>query len=176
MKKLTYLALGLFAFIFVQSCQNEPGANYVAASKVDHDGIVFIQGGLEGGLTEIKASGLAATHSSNARVQSFAQMLIKDHTAAGEKLEKIKTREALHSKDSISTAHQEMIDSLSKLNGPQFDKAYLTMMVKDHEAAVGLFRVGMGNTDPHIADFAKNTLPKIETHLDSAKAILASEK
>ena len=69
-----------------------------------------------------------------------------------------------------------MIDSLSKKTGADFDKAYIAMMVKDHEAAVDLFKEQSNDKNQTIQDFARKTLPTIEMHLDKAKDIEASLK
>jgi len=50
------------------------------------------------------------------------------------------------------------------------------MMVDDHEKAVELFAGATRNNAPEIKSFASKTLPTIQMHLDSSKAILASLK
>jgi putative membrane protein len=176
MKNLLFLLLGLIILFFGMACQNEHGKNYDDATKVDQDGLSLIKNGLEGGMAEIKASGLAITNSSNQRVISFAKMMIEDHTKADSILKTMKTDKLVEEKDTISIDHQKMISSLSKQSGPEFDKAYMQMMVTDHQGAVQLFTDGSKNTDGKISDFATKTLPTIKMHLDSATAILASLK
>ena len=174
MKNLIYLALGVITLLSVQACQNEHGKNYNDATRVDQDGLTFIKDGIEGGLTEIKASGLAITNSSNQRVINLAKMMIDDHTKAGAALKKIEFSKAIEGKDTISGKHEQMISDLSKKTGAAFDKAYLHMMAADHEAAIKLFTMGSQNTSPVVSDFAAKTLPTIQMHLDSVNAISAS--
>jgi len=168
--------MGLFALLIIGACQNEHGKNYNNATRVDEDGLALIKNGLEGGITEIKASGLAITNSTNQRVISFAKMMIDDHTKAGDELKKIEKDKMVEEKDTIASNHLKMITGLSKQSGPAFDRAYMQMMVTDHESAVELFTNGIKNTDDEIKGFAAKTLPTIQMHLDSAKAILASLK
>src|SRR6185312_15900966 len=99
-----------------------------------------------------------------------------DHAKAGNELEKIKKDKDIMSPDRITTEHLQMIQELSGKKGPEFDKAYLQMMVNDHEKAVDLFATATSDNAPEIEDFAKKTLPTIQMHLDSSKAILASLK
>jgi putative membrane protein len=176
MKNLIYLALGIVTLLSVQACQNEHGKNYNDATRVDQDGLNFIKNGIEGGLTEIKASGLALTNSSNQRVIGLAKMMIDDHTKAGEGLKKIESDKMIEGKDSISGKHEQIINALSKKSGAAFDRAYLKMMAADHEDAIKLFTIGSQNTSPVVSDFAAKTLPTIKMHLDSVNAINTSLK
>jgi putative membrane protein len=176
MKNVVYLLLGVMILLFVQACQDKHAKNYNQTTLVDQDGLLFIQNGLEGGLTEIKASGLAITNSSNQQVIGLAKMMIDDHTKAGQDLKKIEGDKLIVEKDSINADHRKMIDELSKKTGPAFDKAYIKMMIADHEQAVDLFTNASQNTDIEIRNFAAKTLPTIKMHLDSANVIGAALK
>ena len=176
MKNITFLAIGMILFMFAQACQNNPGKNYNKEPKVDSAGQKFIKAAIEGGLTEIKASGLAITNSNNQQVIGFAKMMMNDHTNADSALKKMETSKLIDSLDTISPTHQQLIATLSKQNGAAFDKAYLTMMVAGHQAAYDLFTNAGKSTDADVDKFAIATLPTIKMHLDSAKAILATFK
>ena len=104
----------------------------------DDGGLYFIKNGLEGGLTEIKASKLAKTNSNQSakRIISFADMMISDHTQAGAELRKIEAAKMVDAHDTISMEHQQKITALSSQTGAAFDKAYIEMMIADHEKAV----------------------------------------
>jgi putative membrane protein len=177
MKKLIYPVLGLVFVLSVQSCMDEYKAKYLQEKTLTDDvGVSLIHNGLEGGMTEIKASSLAASNSQNPDVKSFAQMMITDHTKADSTLLWIENDKLLTEADTISGEHQVMIDSLSKKTGADFDKAYITMMVKDHEGAVALFEEASDDKNQTIQDFARATLPTIEMHLDKAKELAATLK
>ncbi|MDB5007975.1 MAG: hypothetical protein JWP45_2368 [Mucilaginibacter sp.] len=176
MKNVTYLSLGIVILLFAGACQNEHGKNYNDATKVDQDGLAFIKNGIEGGLTEVKVSGLALTNSSNQRVIGFAKMMIDDHTKADSGFMKLEKDKLVDGKDSINSTHHKMISDLSKKTGAAFDKAYIAMMVADHDGAVDLFTKGSQNTSIEVSKFASENLPKIKMHLDSAKAIFSALK
>lgn len=177
MKKLIYFLLGVTLLFTASSCQdNRHAKNYNDKTLADDRGISFIKNGLEGGLTEIKASELAKTKSTNPQIISFADMMITDHTQAGEELKKIEAAKMVDAHDTVSMEHQKMIASLASKTGAAFDKAYIEMMVTDHEKAVQLFTEATGNTSNLIQDFSRKILPTIQMHLDSAKAISASLK
>jgi putative membrane protein len=177
MKKLIYPALGL-AFLFsIQSCLDEGKAKYMnEKTLVDAGGITLIHDGLEGGLTEIKASTIAEANSKNPQVLDFAKMMITDHSKADSTLYWMENDKLITEKDTISAEHQEEIDSLSKKTGADFDKAYIAMMVKDHEGAVDLFTDQIDDKNQTIQDFARATLPTLKMHLEKAKELEASLK
>jgi putative membrane protein len=177
MKKLIFPVLGLAFVLSVQSCMDEYKAKYLQEKTLADDvGVSLVKNGLEGGMTEIKASSLAATNSQNADVKSLAQKMIADHTKADSTLLWIEDDKYITEIDTISGEHKEMIDSLAKKTGPDFDKAYIAMMIKDHEAAVDLFTEASDDKNQTIQDFARKTLPTIQMHLDDAKKIEASLK
>jgi putative membrane protein len=176
MKNLTYLVFGLIILVFIQACQDRHGKNFNKTARVNQDELVFIKSGIEGGLTEIKASGLAITNSNNQRVIGLAKMMIEDHTKSGDGLKKIEHNKQVEEIDTISGDHQKEINELSKKSGGSFDKAYINMMVADHMDAVKLFTNASESTDTEISKFAAETLPALKMHLDSANAILATFK
>jgi len=175
MKNSIYLAAGMLLLFFAQACQDKKGKNYNQIND-GREGIAFIKNGIEGGLMEIKASGMVITKSNNHRVISLAKMIIDDHTQFGDDLEKLKADKKITEADSISPAHQLQLNDLEKKKGAEFDKAYLQMIVVDHEGAVKLFTNAAKNPDDKIRKVAAQSLPTIKMHLDSANAICISLK
>jgi putative membrane protein len=170
MKKLIYALSVVALSLSVLACSNG------SAKNVDQNTILFVKNGIEGGLTEIKASGMAITNSNNQRVIAFAKMLIDDHTKANDDLKKLESDKKIDETDTISSAHNLVLDGLSKKSGAAFDKAYLQIMVADHEQAIKLFTTGAKDTDPDVVKFATATLPTLKMHLDSANAICIALK
>ena len=177
MRLSVYLfAILLFALV-VQSCvDNKRAKNYNDKTLVDEGGLSFIKNGIEGGLTEIKASTIAQTTSKNMRVVNFAKMMITDHTSAGNELMKVESSKLMDKVDTISGDHQQMIAALAARSGADFDKAYMKMMIDDHKKTIQLFTDASYNTSQTIQNFAKKNLPVIRMHLDSANAIYTSLK
>ncbi|QJD98101.1 DUF4142 domain-containing protein [Mucilaginibacter robiniae] len=150
---------------------NRKAKNYNDKTLVDDEGAAFIKQATEAGNTEIKAANVAQAKSQNPRVISFAKMMIADHMKAGEELSKIANKKYVNTPSGPNQEHQMKIDSVSKLSGAAFDKAYMQMMVMDHEKVVQLFSDSRNNTSAAIDNFIKENLPKMQMHLDSAKAI-----
>lgn len=177
--KITTRAFAVFLapILVIQACgDNKKAKNYNEKTLVDQKGLMFIQKASESGLTEVSASMLAQEKAKNGRVIEFAAMMVADHSQVGKELGEIAQKQMVTTADTISAAHKKTIDSLSKLSGATFEKGYMKMMVKDHEAAVALFSEASSNKDAKIQEFARKTLPALKAHQDSAKAIYRSLK
>jgi putative membrane protein len=73
--------------------------------------------------------------------------------------------------------HREDIQKLSKLTGNNFDREYITHMVKDHEKDVSAFEKQSKKGDaPELRQFAAKTLPTLQEHLKVVRAMRDSTK
>ncbi|RYU92098.1 DUF4142 domain-containing protein [Mucilaginibacter terrigena] len=169
MKRTFGIALTLIVLVLTQACNNRKAKNYNKISQANEEGISFVQSALESGAAEIKVSQLALTNSKNAEVLEFAKMIIADHTNSDAELKKISGSKPVN--DTITVAHEQLLASLAKKTGHEFDKEYMQVMVNDHENAIKVFKIGETNTDKKLKDFADKTLPKLQEHLKQANAI-----
>lgn len=178
MRKLLFSVLAIIMLAALSSCHNDQrrAKNYNDKTLADIDAINFINKGIGGSLTEIKAAQIAKGRSSNPQIISFADMMIADHTNVVNQLKKIQTDKLVDDRNGISGENQKMLADLSARSGTEFDKIYMEKMVEDHEKAIELFNSVTNNTSATIQDFAEKTLPTLQKHLDSAKAINASLK
>ena len=75
-------------------------------------------------------------------------------------------------RDGRSVEQRAFYERLSKLQGVQFDRAYVQSMVKDHIKDVSAFeKETSSGSDPKLKDFANRTLPRLKDHLREAKEI-----
>ena len=63
-----------------------------------------------------------------------------------------------------------MYDRLSKLSGGQFDEQFVKAMVTDHKKDIAKYEKEAKSKSP-LADFAKETLPTLEHHLQTAETL-----
>jgi len=86
---------------------------------------------------EIMTSQPAISKAANARVKTFAQLMIDHHTAANGQLAAvgIPAQENAMSQALTQTA-TELTASLSPLSGEQFDRAYMRAQIQLHETAL----------------------------------------
>ncbi|WP_158828420.1 DUF4142 domain-containing protein [Mucilaginibacter lacusdianchii] len=177
MKKIFYIsAIALYTFTAVSCGEKRKSKNYNEKTNVDDMSLEFIKSATEAGLTEISAGKVAQTKSSNAKVVEFAKMMITDHTKSGQELAKIANAKYAPVPNDLLPEHQMKLDSISKLPGPAFDKAYMQMMVMDHEKAVKLYYDIADSKIEAVRGYANKNLPILRTHLEEAKNINASLK
>ena len=100
-------------------------------------------------------------------------MMVRDHGQANQELMSFASRRNLTmNQDSLMSAHKSHIDELKAKTGAAFDKAYMSMMVKDHQKDVSEFeKASKMCKDQECLAFAGKTLPVLKMHLDSAQAI-----
>lgn len=125
-----------------------------------------------GGMTEVELSKVAQTKAVNPRLKSFADMMVRDHTAANDKLKGIAAAKNITLPANLSDDSQKKLDALNKKTGKDFDKAYIDDMLDGHEKTID--KLQKGSTDLQDADlknFATQTLPTVQMHQDSIKAI-----
>lgn len=135
----------------------------------------FVDDASAKGLAEIQSGRLALEKSGSADVKAYAQKMIDDHTQANRELANV----AKNAKVPLSE-EAALLDKAKKLileqrDGSNFDAAYAKNQVKAHEATIELFQEYLRDGDNnYIKAFAKETLPKLQHHLQMAKDLSAS--
>jgi putative membrane protein len=125
-----------------------------------------------GGMFEMEMAKLAQEKSQNAQVKEFADMMIKDHSAANEELKALASRKNITLPTTLGKDKQEDVDEMAKLSGAEFDKKYVDAMVEDHEEDVKLFQeASISSEDPDLKTFAGKTLPTLQKHLERITTI-----
>ena len=157
-----------FALLYLfSSCHHS-----ARAGLNEHD-IKFVKKAREADLTGIKAAQLAVGNSKNPSVVAFARALISDYNDALSKIKDIHTDGAV---DSISPAHKQYIAAISKLTGPDFDRAYMKGELGNTQAAMMVYVDAMQGREDSLHSYAETTAHAIQDQVDSAKKISASLK
>jgi putative membrane protein len=139
---------------------------------LDNDSREFALKAANGSMMEVELGKLAEKKSSNKKVKSFGAMMVRDHSEAGEKLKNFASAHDLNLPDSIDESSRKEVDKLSKKKGLDFDRAYMDMMVDDHNKDLEDFRKAADNlSDSSLKSFAQVTMIVLAKHLDSAKSI-----
>jgi len=161
-KILTVLASGALLTLVA-------GAQTQSANRMTHDNNFMVKAA-EGGMAEVELGNLAVSHASDPKVKEFGQRMVTDHTKANDELKMIAKRKGDSLPPVISARDQATKDRLSKLSGAEFDRAYMSDMVKDHKADVSEFRKESNSgSDADYKAFAAKTLPTLEEHLKLAE-------
>lgn len=176
---------------------NDAAVGTTGEARVGGDHRDFVTKMLQDGSAEVQLGTMASERGASAEVKQFGQMMVEDHTKAGEQLKQIA---ASHSIQPESTAldddHRELMDKLSQLRGAEFDREYIDAMVEAHEDVVdelesrvderdragAAARSTAGETAVVAEDadnpveaalnaWAADTLPVVQRHLERARAL-----
>jgi putative membrane protein len=123
-------------------------------------------------MAEVQIAKLAAERATNPQVKQYAQQIAQDHMAANEKMRDLAEKTKLSVAREVGREHQQVIDQLSKLEGAEFDRAFLQHMIKDHQKAIAQTQAKARDaTSPELKEFATSALPKLQAHLKRAQEL-----
>jgi putative membrane protein len=125
------------------------------------------------GKAEIELGQMAIKNTQDEKVRSYAERMVKDHSAADKKLKAIAAKENLQLPQSLDKEHESLKTKLQGLKGAEFDREYLKAMANGHDKAVALFE--SASQQPQMPEdlkqFAASTLPTLEQHKDMAHSL-----
>jgi putative membrane protein len=132
----------------------------------------FAMKAAQGGMAEVQMGKLAADKANDADLKAFGQRMVDDHGKANDQLKAIDQKIGLTPPEGISAKEQAAYDRLSRLSGPVFDKTYVKEMLMDHQEDIREFqKEANSGGNPDLKSFASETLPTLQSHLDSIKSI-----
>ena len=177
---------------------NEAGTTGTAGAGVSTSDKNFVNHMLSDGMAEVDLARLAKDRGASPEVKQFAQMMIDDHTKAGDQLKQIASTNSIPVDAKVDDKHKDLMDKLMNVRGAEFDKEYMSAMVDGHEDAVRDLRsrvdenrslgdrvTGKNPENPaavkpetsdnrvttSVNQWAADVLPTVERHLDRAKQI-----
>ena len=161
----TLLRSSAFALAFTLA-----GAVHAAQDADD-----FVEDASAKGIAEVEAGKLAQEKGSASDVKAFADMMVKDHTAANEELKAIAASKKLEVSDDAMLMDKAKAMILELRSAKSFDQAYANNQVKAHEATIELFENYVKDgTDAELKAFAEKTLSTLKEHLTKARALASA--
>jgi len=154
-----------------QNRDRDASANTTSGNLNSHDA-GFLNAISRGNVAEVKLAKLAEQNASSDRVKDYARTLIKDHQANEDQLKTLAKDKNLSLATDVDDKQQATYDRLSKLNGADFDKAYIKDMISDHENDIDLAKeFSKHGQDNDVKSFADQLTPKLQEHLRMAKDV-----
>jgi putative membrane protein len=126
---------------------------------------------------EIDYSQVGADKATNASVKQYAQMMVKDHGAMLDAVKSLATRlnvtPAANDKvNELQTENQKDITDLNAKTGKDFDKEFMEEQVDMHQETLDLLNdLDTRTTNADMKTAIAEAKPKVQAHLDQAKAI-----
>ena len=146
--KCTGLSLVAVAALIVVGCSNTGGTKTSGSEPPAERGAAVGTGGAGANLksdgefvhdmafknmAEIELSRMALEKATSAEIKAFAQMMIRDHSAAGDKLKSIVAGHSIEWPTQLDDKHRETADELAKKQGVDVDRDYVKAMVDGHQ-------------------------------------------
>lgn len=195
MKNMARLAV-VCAAVLALACDTTPRTETAAdtdatigTTGVSEGHREFVEESLAAGMAEVELARLAQQRAASSEVKQFADMMIRDHTKAGDELKQIANRHSIEAPAQLEQEHRELMERLSDLRGEEFDRAYMDAMVDSHQDVVAHLRSradvdrygdNKGAVAPEQSDnpveaslnqWAANALPTTRHHLDEARRL-----
>jgi putative membrane protein len=119
---------------------------------------------------QVDSGRLAETKSESAAIRNYARLMVTSHIPVVDALNAILQRKNVTPSNTLlHGAYNAMIFTLKADHGAAFDRNYLNGQVEYQKGNAALFQQEIQNgSDPDLKQFARQTLPKIEDHLQRA--------
>jgi putative membrane protein len=163
----------------------------------------FVQQAAIGGMAEVQLGQLTEKRAASAKVKQFARMMVRDHTKSNNELKQAAAAQNVTLPTQLDDKHREVMQRLQQLNGAEFDREYMRVMVDGHMemrdllddraerpggASAGNRSTGAAGTSGttrsgttatagsanRVDQWASKTLPAVEHHLMEAQELSAS--
>ena len=135
--------------------------------------VKFVNGAARSGQLEVALGKLAAEKASSEEVKKLGQQMADDHAKANEELialAKAKDIDIEKAQASGTKRAEGLTQKFSKLEGAEFDRAYIGVLLKEHERDVKQFQAASEKaSDEEIKAFAAKTLPTLQHHLEMVR-------
>jgi len=149
------LIIAALSLAGVAAAQDTPAGKSSSLSANDK---TFMKKAAKGGMMEVAMGKLAEEKGQSDDVKSFGKRMVTDHSKANDELKKIAAQK------NVKLPAKEPTVSWSS------DKAYMDMMVKDHEKDLAEFQEeAKSGSDADVKKFAEDTAKVVQEHLDLAK-------
>jgi putative membrane protein len=190
--KLTGFVAVALATALTTACNREPrDANDVRDTTVGTagEGVPanvqgFVRDVTTANTAEIELGKMASEKGQSAQVKEFGQMMVHDHTMAGNELKEAIAPYHIETVAQMDEKHRDLAERLRTKQGMDFDREYMTAMVDGHEDVKDMLEgrakesnkeAGKPNNQPPaetaVNNWASKTLPAVDHHLEMAKQI-----
>jgi putative membrane protein len=130
---------------------------------------------------DVDAGKLAVSHTTNAEVKSFAQLMVTDHAGVNKSATDLAARLKLTPQDnstsqSLKADGDKNLADLKRLKGAAFDKAYINHEVVYHQQVIDALDKTLipGATNEELKALLVKVRPAFVAHLEHAKRLQAS--
>jgi putative membrane protein len=125
-------------------------------------------------MTEAQLGRLAIERGHTESLRHFAHTMIDIYEKATADIAMIAARKALPVPNSLDEEHQQFVERMREKSGRDFDLAYTSRIIEDHQRATTLFKRGQRIKNPEISALASRTLSVLEARHRRTNSLLES--
>ena len=149
---------------------NQPG-QVATQGNISAD-MGFVREAASGNLMEIQLGQLAQNKASNPAVKQFAQRMVADHNNLQNQLTSVASSGGQSFTPTMDSRHQNQINRLQNLSGAEFDRNYMSLMIRAHQRDVNNFQTqSQSANSAQVRTLAANSLPVLQQHLSLAQQV-----
>jgi len=134
--------------------------------------VPFLREAAGANLLEVTLGRVAQSRGSDTRVKDFGGRMVTDHTNLQQQLTTFTSTYGVGFTPGLTAQQQQDVNRLQGLSGSEFDRAYITLMVQDHQTDVAKFQDESQDADsPRVRELASASLPVLQQHLSLAQRV-----
>jgi putative membrane protein len=155
------------AMVIAMANSHPPVEDAARLNPIDYN---FVGQANLGAPFQVNSGRLAEEKGGSAAIRDYAHLMVTSHIPIADTLTEILQRKNVTpSNPLLDGAYGAMISALKMDYDEAFDRDYVNGQVEYQKANRALFRQEIDNgSDPELKQFASQTLPKIEDHLQRA--------
>jgi putative membrane protein len=144
-------------------------------ARMDRSERRFVEEMARHSLGEVEVGRIAENRGASEEVKKYGQRIVQDHGKANEELKQLAQSRGIKWPAEPDRAHRRSAERLQKLEGADFDKRFVSEMVKNHQADLKKAqKMAKDARDPELRAFAAKAAPVIEEHLNMARQLADS--
>jgi putative membrane protein len=155
--------------------QNPPPAqgNVSVAGRGDASAnAALIRELINGNLLEVRLAQIAERKAVNPSVKQFAQRMISDHGRLQNEWTALATSNGVSVTPQLDAGDTARVNQLERLSGPEFDRAYMNLMIQAHQDAVNRLQdEAQSANSAQVRARLTNDLPVYRQHLSMAQQV-----
>ena len=129
-----------------------------------------------GDSAEVVVATLAKSTTKDAGVRAYAQRLITDHGKGGKEVDAVIKKTSINpepaSYDTTAAATAHTLDHLKSLTGADFDTAFVTHEIQDHQTDIADAQNAVdAAVNAEVKGLVQKAIPELKTHLDLAQRL-----
>ncbi|SDY92392.1 Predicted outer membrane protein [Micromonospora pattaloongensis] len=163
------LVAGLVALALV------PGTAAHAVAAPSAQDTSFLQAAHQANMAEISKGNLTQQKNANQQVKDVGSRLVSDHTRLDQSLQQTASKLNVTLPGSPTADQQSALTRLQAVNGPDFDRMFVSINLSWHEQTMQLIQTELSQgSDPDAKRVAQDAEPVIRSHHDALRALAQS--